>query len=65
VARRACAERLVLTHISARYADDARVLEREARRVFAKSLVAYDGLELEIGFRDAADEVPTALQAES
>jgi ribonuclease Z len=65
VARRARAERLVLTHISARYSDDVRVLEREARRVFAKSLVAYDGLELEIAFRDAADEVPSVLQAES
>lgn len=52
VARRAGALRLVLTHLSARYADDARVLEREAREVFPGALVAHDGMELEIPYRD-------------
>jgi ribonuclease Z len=64
VAKRAGAQRLILTHISARYADDARVLEREARRVFAHTMVAHDGLELEIGLRDAAEAAPV-LRAES
>lgn len=51
VARRAGALRLALTHISSRYADDPRALEREARQVFPGAFVAYDGLELEIPYR--------------
>jgi len=64
IARRARVERLLLTHISARYADDARVLEREARRIFANTFVAHDGLELEIGFRDAGTEAHPAVKVE-
>lgn len=52
VAQRARARRLVLTHISARYADVPKVLRRQAREVFPATEVAHDGMELEIGYRD-------------
>lgn len=48
VAVQAGARRLVLTHISARYSNDAKELEREARSVFAKTSVARDGTEIEL-----------------
>jgi ribonuclease Z len=50
VARNAGVQRLLLTHLSSRYADDPRVLEREAREVFANAAAAYDGLEIEVQF---------------
>ncbi len=55
IARKASALRLVLTHISSRYADDVRALEREARHVFRESVVAYDGMDMEVPYRDAHD----------
>jgi ribonuclease Z len=54
VARQAGALRLALTHISSRYAEDVRPLEREARHVFPATVVAYDGLQIDIPFRDEA-----------
>jgi ribonuclease Z len=53
VAQEAGAQRLVLTHFSARYSRDAGDLEREARSEFANAVVAKDGMEVDVPFRDA------------
>jgi ribonuclease Z len=50
IALRAGVKRLALTHVSARYAQNASPLEEEARVVFPRTVVAHDGLTLEIGY---------------
>jgi ribonuclease Z len=55
LARHANVLRLALTHISARYAEDARPLEREARNVYPHCVVAYDGLTIDVPHRDGLD----------
>ncbi len=52
VAREAGARRLVLTHISPRYTREAPELLAEAKAVFPESVVARDGLTLEVPFAD-------------
>jgi ribonuclease Z len=55
VARRGGVDRLVLTHISARYSRETELLEREARAVFPRTRVARDGLELEVRYGEDVD----------
>jgi len=52
VARMARARRLVLTHVSARYSRDPGQLLEEAQAVFAETIVARDGMEIEVGYRE-------------
>ncbi len=54
IARDAGVRRLVLTHISARYTREAPELAAEAQAVFPESIVARDGLIVDVPFPDAA-----------
>lgn len=51
LAREAGVVRLILTHISARYAENAGPLVAEARQQFAPTVVAHDGMTVELGYR--------------
>ena len=51
IARMAKVRRLVLTHISARYSREAPELLEEAKQVFPETVVARDGMVVEIDFQ--------------
>jgi ribonuclease Z len=53
VALEAGVRRLVLTHISSRYNRDASELLAEARAVFPETLIARDGMTLDVPYADA------------
>jgi ribonuclease Z len=59
VAYAAGAQRLVLTHFSARYSRDASELAAEARSVFPNTIAGKDGLEIDVPFRDAGGDQPS------
>ena len=52
VALAAGVKRLVVTHLSARYSTNAKALLGEARSVFADTIVAKDGMEVEVPYAD-------------
>lgn len=52
VALAARARKLVLTHVSARYSANHDTLLQEARTVFAETVVARDGMTVEVPFRE-------------
>ncbi len=53
VALAARVRRLVITHVSARFSAGPEVLRDEAREVFPNTVVARDGMALDVGFRDS------------
>jgi len=58
LAREAGVDRLILTHVSARYADNPTPLLAEARSVFAETAVAFDGMSFELGYKPDVEEPP-------
>lgn len=56
LAREAGVQRLVLTHISARYADNPNPVLEESREIFPPTSVAHDGMSLELGYRLDGEE---------
>jgi ribonuclease Z len=60
VALEAGVRRLVLTHISSRYNRDASELLAEARAVFPDTVIARDGMLVDVPYADAVESVPNA-----
>lgn len=52
VAKRAGVRQLALTHLSARYSREAPELLEEARTIFPETVIARDGMKLEVPFRE-------------
>lgn len=52
VAAAAGAKRLVINHVSARYSMNAEELVKEAREVFKETVVAKDGMEIDVPYTD-------------
>jgi ribonuclease Z len=55
LAKEAEVDRLVLTHVSARYADNPAPLLGEAQPVFPSTAVAHDGMSLELAYRSETE----------
>jgi ribonuclease Z len=52
IAKRASVSRLILTHISSRYADDATPLLEEARKIFKNTYIAEELMAVDVPYRD-------------
>ena len=55
VARKAGVRKLVLTHISPRYSEDASVLLEEAKKIFENVIIAEELMTLDVPFPEKAD----------
>ncbi len=54
VAAKAGVKKLVLTHVSARYSRDTSELEQQARAIFPATIIARDGMEIDVPFEQSA-----------